>query len=265
MTGVTGGIASPDFITFDTGATTSAAVGRLRWDSANGTARLGMIGGNVESQLGQTIDALVHNAEATSLSKGEVVYLFSATGDRASVKRAANTGDATSAKTIGVVAESIAAGLLIAAAWGKVPLPTLPSVAPQVTVVTPSDELQRLVTPVADALAGLSAADRALWAALWTRAATVAAGDAVTAQVAFADTRALRDFTALSVDIGWRRIGKHAPGSQESLRAAVEAAYGSALGKANESLDSNSVSTKLRITLRSESPSTEVIIYFNRS
>jgi hypothetical protein len=110
MTGVTGGIASPDFITFDTGATTSAAVGRLRWDSANGTARLGMIGGNVESQLGQTIDALVHNAEATSLSKGEVVYLFSATGDRASVKRAINTSDATSAKTIGVVAESIAAG-----------------------------------------------------------------------------------------------------------------------------------------------------------
>ena len=131
----------------------------------------------------------------------------------------------------GLVGRIVAAGLLIAAAWGKVPLPTLPSVAPQVTVVTPSDELQRLVTPVADALAGLSAADRALWAALWTRAATVAAGDAVTAQVAFADTRGLRDFTALAVDIGWRRIGKHAPGSQESLRAAVEAAYGSALGK----------------------------------
>lgn len=110
MAGVTGGIASPDFITFDTGATTSAAVGRLRWDSPNGTARLGMVGGNVEAHLGQTIDALVHNAEATSLSKGEVVYLFSATGDRASVKRAINTSDATSAKTIGVVAETIAAG-----------------------------------------------------------------------------------------------------------------------------------------------------------
>ena len=110
MTGVTGGIASPDFITFDTGATTSAAVGRLRWDSPNGTARLGMVGGNVEAHLGQTIDALVHNAEATNLSKGEVVYLFSATGDRASVKRAINTSDATSAKTIGVVAETIAAG-----------------------------------------------------------------------------------------------------------------------------------------------------------
>ena len=124
-----------------------------------------------------------------------------------------------------------AAGLLIAAAWGKVPLPTLPSVAPQVSVATPSDEMQRLVTPVAAALKGLPAADRSLWAALWTRAGVVAAGDAVTAQVAFADTQALRDFTALAVDIGWRRIGRHAAGSQESLRAAVEAAYGSALGK----------------------------------
>ncbi len=57
--------------------------------------------------------------------------------------------------------------------------------------------MQRLVTPVADALKGLPASDRVLWAALWTKAGVVAAGDAVTAQVAFTDTRALRDFTAL--------------------------------------------------------------------
>jgi len=131
----------------------------------------------------------------------------------------------------GLLGRIVAAGLLIAAAWGKVPLPTLPSVAPQVSVATPSDEMQRLVAPVADALRSLSASDRALWASLWTKAGVVAAGDAVTAQVAFADTRGLREFTALTVDIGWRRIGKHAPGSQESLRTAVEAAYGSALGK----------------------------------
>jgi len=131
----------------------------------------------------------------------------------------------------GLFGRIAAAGLLIAAAWGKVPLPTLPAVAPQVTVATPSDEMQRLVTPVTDAIRSLPASDRALWASLWTRAGVVAAGDAVTAQVAFTDTRALRDFTALAVDIGWRRIGKHAPGSQESLRAAVETAYGSALGK----------------------------------
>jgi len=110
LAGLTGGVSTADFVDIDTAATTAASVGRLRWDSANGTARLGMVGGNVETHLGQTIDALVRNAEATSLSKGEVVYLFSATGDRASVKRAINTSDATSAKTIGVVAETIASG-----------------------------------------------------------------------------------------------------------------------------------------------------------
>lgn len=145
-------------------------------------------------------------------------------------ERLAAATDAAKAHA-GTLGRIAAAALLIAAAWGKVPLPTLPAVAPQVSVSTPSDEMQRLVSPVADALAGLPASDRALWASLWSRAAVVAAGDAVTAQTAFADTRALRDFTALAVDIGWRRLGKHAPGSQESLRAAVEAAYGSALGK----------------------------------
>jgi hypothetical protein len=72
--------------------------------------------------------------------------------------------------------------------------------------------------------------DRALWAEVWTKAATVAAGDAVTTEVVFTDARSLRAFTALAVDIAWRRIGQHAPGSNESLRTAVEAAYGAALG-----------------------------------
>lgn len=145
-------------------------------------------------------------------------------------ERLAAATDAAKAHA-GTLGRIAAAALLIAAAWGKVPLPTLPTVKPPLTVATPSDEMQRLVTPVADALAGLPAADKSLWAALWTRAGVVAAGDAVTAQVAFSDTRALRDFTALAVDIGWRRIGKHAAGSQESLRAAVETAYAFAVGR----------------------------------
>ena len=147
------------------------------------------------------------------------------------IQAAASRAVAAAKAHAGLLGRIAAAGLLIAAAWGKVPLPTLPAVAPQVTVATPSDEMQRLVADVAAALKDLPAADKSLWAALWTRAGVVAAGDAVTAQVAFADTRALRGFTALAVDIGWRRIGKHAPGSQESLRAAVEAAYASAVGK----------------------------------
>ena len=52
----------------------------------------------------------VRNAEATQLNVGEVVYLFGATGDHATVKRADNDSDATSSKTVGIVATAIPAG-----------------------------------------------------------------------------------------------------------------------------------------------------------
>lgn len=96
-----------DFFDVDTAATTSTAVGRIRWNAAKGTAVLGEIGGNLEAAIGQTIDAYVTNAEATTITKGQAVYLFSAQGDRATVKLAYNTGDATSAKTFGIAAEDI--------------------------------------------------------------------------------------------------------------------------------------------------------------
>jgi len=124
-----------------------------------------------------------------------------------------------------------AAALLIAAAWGKVPLPRLP-VAPAVTVdvETPSVEMQQLVKPVAESLKALPMGDRMLWAQTWCKAATVVAGDAVTTEVVFTDTRSLRMFTTLAIEIAWRRIGQHSPGSVAGLREAVEAAYGKAIG-----------------------------------
>ncbi len=145
---------------------------------------------------------------------------------RAAASRAVEAGK----EKAGLLSRLAAIALLVAAAWGKVPLPTLPTAPARVTVDTPSDEMQRLVTPIAEALRGASPVDRALWAEVWTKAATVAAGDAVTTEVVFTDTRSLRAFTALAVDIAWRRIGQHVPGSNESLRKAVEAAYGSAVG-----------------------------------
>jgi len=51
----------------------------------------------------------VRNAEATTLTTGTVVYLFGATGDHATVKRADNDSDTTSSKTVGLVAAPIAA------------------------------------------------------------------------------------------------------------------------------------------------------------
>ena len=51
----------------------------------------------------------VRNAESTTLTTGTVVYLFGATGDHATVKRADNDSDATSSKTIGLVGANISA------------------------------------------------------------------------------------------------------------------------------------------------------------
>ena len=148
----------------------------------------------------------------------------------AQIQAAANRAMETGKAKAGLIGRLAAAGLLIAAAWGKVPLPTLPAAPARVSVETPSADMQTLVQPIADALRGASAVDRALWAEVSTKAATVAAGDAVTTEVVFTDTRSLRAFTALAIDIGWRRIGGHVPGSNEPLRKAVEAAYGAAVG-----------------------------------
>lgn len=51
----------------------------------------------------------VRNAEATTITTGTCVYLFGATGDHATVKRADNTSDTTSSKTIGVAGANITA------------------------------------------------------------------------------------------------------------------------------------------------------------
>jgi hypothetical protein len=54
--------------------------------------------------------AYVTNAESVTITAGQAVYLYQATGNRASVKLAYNTGDATSAKTLGLVTADITAG-----------------------------------------------------------------------------------------------------------------------------------------------------------
>jgi len=109
MTGITGGISSPDFVQFDTGASVTNAVGKLYWDDTQKTLSVGLTT-DIGADIGQTLYAYVTNAEATTINKGQPVYMFSAQGDRMTVKLAYNTGDATSAKTVGVCAEDIAAG-----------------------------------------------------------------------------------------------------------------------------------------------------------
>jgi hypothetical protein len=109
MTGITGGISSPDFVQFDTTATNTNAVGKLYWDDTQKTLTVGLTT-NIAADIGQTLYAYVTNDEATTITKGQPVYMYAAQGDRVSVKLAYNTGDATSAKTLGLCAEDIAAG-----------------------------------------------------------------------------------------------------------------------------------------------------------
>jgi hypothetical protein len=127
-----------------------------------------------------------------------------------------------------------AASLIVAAAYGSFHLPSfsgwvnLPAVP--VTVPTPSPELLKLVEPVARALAGASSADRATWAAVWSKAAMVIDAEGKTNTPVFTDVPALRVLTITALEIGWRRIAGKAPGSLPGLREAVEAALSSVLG-----------------------------------
>jgi len=104
-----GDVTNVDSVSFDLTAAEGSAVGKLYWDAGFGLLRYGLGGGNVDIDIGQTEVAYVRNAETTTITKGQVVYLFGAQGDRPSVKLAYNTTDTTSAKTFGIAAENIAA------------------------------------------------------------------------------------------------------------------------------------------------------------
>jgi len=91
----------------DTAGTLSVGV------AVNGTTYTA--GTNGITNIGNTdtatvVKAYVTNAEAVTITKGQVVYIFGASGDRASVKLAKNTSDTFSSKTLGIVRADIAAG-----------------------------------------------------------------------------------------------------------------------------------------------------------
>lgn len=99
-----------DYVQIDTAATPAGAVGRIIWDDGNGTTALGLKGGNVTLHTGEQMYVRVYNDTASSMTKGQVVYLSGAQGNRVAVKLARADSELTSKDTIGFVAETIAAG-----------------------------------------------------------------------------------------------------------------------------------------------------------
>lgn len=80
------------------------------WDDGNGTLEVGLKGGNVSYKYGQQEYALVYNGSGVTMTKGQVVYIVGAQGNRVDVRLALANEDSNSAGTIGLVAESIANG-----------------------------------------------------------------------------------------------------------------------------------------------------------
>jgi len=100
-----------DHITFDTTPVGTVGQGTFVWNDGDGTLDLGLKSSeDVTLQVGQQTYAMVWNAETQSLSKGEVVYISGAHGNRIKVNRAYSDNDSHSANTLGFVAETIAGG-----------------------------------------------------------------------------------------------------------------------------------------------------------
>jgi len=110
ISGITGDISTPDSITFDTTAAENSAVGKLFWDDGDGVLSNGLKGGNVTLQIGTQEFARVYNDSGTTLTKGQVVYISGAQGNRVAVKLARADVEATSFGTIGLVAETMTSG-----------------------------------------------------------------------------------------------------------------------------------------------------------
>jgi hypothetical protein len=97
-----------DYIEFNPAYTSGVTQYQLAWNDTDGTIELGLKGGNVDLSIGQENVILVVNDDLTTLNAGEVVRISGANGTNLLVKRAQADGDPNSARTIGLVAESIA-------------------------------------------------------------------------------------------------------------------------------------------------------------
>lgn len=105
MTGVTGGISSPDYIQFDTAYATALTAGQLGWDG-NNTLGLGMAGGNVTQHIGE--DQFFYTKASSAITKGQVVMFTGAVGASGVPTGAPATSIADGTYIMGIAAEDIA-------------------------------------------------------------------------------------------------------------------------------------------------------------
>lgn len=106
-----GNLSNVNALGFDTTpGTLPTAAGSMYWDDGDGVPAAILAGGNTTVQIGTQEYARVYNDSGTTLTKGQVVYISGAQGNRIAVKLARADVEATSFGTLGFVAESIASG-----------------------------------------------------------------------------------------------------------------------------------------------------------
>ena len=105
LSGITGGISSPDYIQFDTTYATALTVGQLGWDG-NNTLAVGMAGGNVVQHIGE--DQYFYIKASSAITKGQLIMFTGAVGASGVLTGAPSTGVTVPEYIMGVAAESIA-------------------------------------------------------------------------------------------------------------------------------------------------------------
>ena len=98
-----------DFLQLNTGANEASAVGKLKWNTTDGTMDIGLMGGNVILQVGQEQVARVLNNSGTNFTEAgyQAVKITSAQGQRLAVGLAQANNEANSKDTLGLVTENI--------------------------------------------------------------------------------------------------------------------------------------------------------------
>ena len=105
LSGITGGIATADYVDFDTVNTPASAVGRVFWDGGT-TLNVGMTS-NVTGKVNESL--YVYIKASAAITKGQVIVQDGAVGGSGVLKaKPAPTGLTSSQTILGIAAESIA-------------------------------------------------------------------------------------------------------------------------------------------------------------
>ncbi len=103
-------LANLGYLQFNTSATASGEIGRLRWNATDGTLDLSLGGGQVTLQVGQEMVQPVKNNTAGTLLNGRAVRITGADSGRITVEHADAANPAKTTAVIGVLTQDIGPG-----------------------------------------------------------------------------------------------------------------------------------------------------------